>query len=220
MPIPDPARQDRIREIGPWSSLAAHCAVLAVLILAGRQAWHVRPATERGGSRATVLYWSNSVGSGIARARVHGSEKVHPAAHTVQKTIARLPLEKTLDQTPAATTENANASPAGSTAPHPSLTGEGTGTDNATPAFPIYSPTPPVDRSLLPRSDENVVVDVSVSSLGEVLDERLVHGLGNGIDQVILDTVKNWKFHPATVNGNPIDSVSELVFPLSQRYHG
>lgn len=218
--MPKLSQAFRSDEIGQWTSIAAHCAVLALLILAGRHAWHVRPVTERGGGAATVLYWSNSVGTGLARAHVHGSEKTLPAPHTVHKTIARLPLEKTIDRASAATTEEASASPAGSAAPHPTLTGAGTGSDDATPAFPIYSPTPPVDRSQLPKIEENVVVDVSVSALGEVLDERLVHGLGNGIDQVILDTVKNWKFHPATLNGNAIDSVAELVFPLSQRYRG
>lgn len=210
----------RRREIGPWASIAAHCAVLALLILAGRHAWHVRPVTQRGGGAATVLYWSNSVGTGLARAHVHGSEKTLPAQHAVHKAIARLPLEKTIDRTPATTREEASASPAGSESSHPTLAGAGNGTDDATPAFPVYSPTPPVDHSLLPKVEENVVVDVSVSSLGEVLDEKLVHGLGNGVDQVILDTVKNWKFHPATLNGNAIDSVAELVFPLSQRYRG
>jgi TonB family protein len=90
-----------------------------------------------------------------------------------------------------------------------------------TPAFPVYSPSPHVaDRSLLPATNQNVVVDVNVSALGEVLDEKLVRGLGNGLDQTILDTVRSWKFHPATVDGNAVPSVAELVFPLSQKWRG
>jgi TonB family protein len=73
---------------------------------------------------------------------------------------------------------------------------------------------------MLPTSDENVVVDVDVSALGEVLDEKLVRGLGNNVDQVILETVKNWKFQPATVDGNAVASVAELVFPLGQKWRG
>jgi outer membrane biosynthesis protein TonB len=61
---------------------------------------------------------------------------------------------------------------------------------------------------------------VKVSALGEVLDEKLIHGLGNGVDQIILDTVKSWKFHPATVDGNAVASVAELVFPLGQKWRG
>ena len=76
------------------------------------------------------------------------------------------------------------------------------GSQDATPAFPVYSPLRHIDRSLLPKADENVVVDVNVSALGEVLDEKLVHGLGTSVDQTILDTVRSWKFHPATVDGN------------------
>jgi TonB family protein len=63
-------------------------------------------------------------------------------------------------------------------------------------------------------------VDVNVSAQGDVLDEKLVRGLGNSIDQAILETVRGWKFHPATLDGNPVASVSELVFPMSQRYRG
>jgi TonB family protein len=73
---------------------------------------------------------------------------------------------------------------------------------------------------LLPDNETNVIVDVNVSAQGEVLDEKLIHGLGNSIDALILETVRSWKFHPATLDGNPVESVSELVFPMSQRYRG
>jgi TonB family protein len=64
------------------------------------------------------------------------------------------------------------------------------------------------------------VVDVNVSAQGEVSDEKLVQGLGNNVDQIILDTVKTWKFHPASSDGNAVASVAELVFPLSPKWRG
>lgn len=97
--------------------------------------------------------------------------------------------------------------------------GSGADQQNADPAFPVFSPHPPVsDRSLLPRSNQEVVVDVKVSATGDVLAATLVKGIGNGLDQIVLDTVKSWRFHPATINGNPVATEAELVFPFNLNY--
>ncbi len=102
---------------------------------------------------------------------------------------------------------------------HESIAGDGTDAASADPAFPVFSPRPPVsDRSLLPTSDQQVVVDVKVSAVGDVLEATLVKGIGNGLDQIVLDTVKTWRFHPATINGNPVPTEAELIFPFNPRY--
>ncbi|MDR3754527.1 MAG: TonB family protein [Terracidiphilus sp.] len=104
-------------------------------------------------------------------------------------------------------------------APDTSVAGSGADRQNADPAFPVFSPHPPVsDRSLLPRSNQEVVVDVKVSAAGDVLEATLVKGIGNGLDQIVLDTVKSWRFHPATINGNPVATEAELVFPFNLNY--
>jgi TonB family protein len=83
----------------------------------------------------------------------------------------------------------------------------------------VFSPRPPVaDRSLLPDSNREVVVDVKVSAAGDVLEATLVKGLGNNLDQIVLDTVKTWRFHPATVNGNAVATEAELIFPFNLSY--
>ena len=58
----------------------------------------------------------------------------------------------------------------------------------------------------------------SVDSLGSVVDEVLVKGLGNRLDQIVLDTVKSWRFHPATVDGQPVSAQAELIFPFNPNY--
>jgi protein TonB len=113
------------------------------------------------------------------------------------------------------------APPAGGpvSTPHDAVPGNGTDAESANPAFPVFSPRPPVsDRSLLPTSELQVVVDVKVSAIGEVLEATLVKGIGNGLDQIVLDTVKTWRFHPATLNGNPVPTEAELIFPFNQGY--
>ena len=104
-------------------------------------------------------------------------------------------------------------------APDSSAAGNGADKENADPAFPVFSPRPPVaDRSLLPDSNREVVVDVKVSAAGDVLEATLVKGLGNGLDQIVIDTVKTWRFHPATVNGSPVATEAELIFPFNLNY--
>jgi len=119
-------------------------------------------------------------------------------------------------------TMNRNLAPAQGqpvAAPDSRAAGSGADRQNADPAFPVFSPHPPVsDRSLLPRSNQEVVVDVKVSAAGDVLEATLVKGIGNGLDQIVLDTVKSWRFHPATINGNPVATEAELVFPFNLNY--
>lgn len=99
------------------------------------------------------------------------------------------------------------------------LRGNGSDAEDARPAFPIFSPEPPViDRSLLPVSEQKIVVDVTVDALGQVVSETLVKGLGNKLDQIVLEIAKTWRFHPATVNGKPVSGEAELIFPFNQSY--
>jgi protein TonB len=102
---------------------------------------------------------------------------------------------------------------------HDPVAGSGADTQSADPAFPVFAPHPPVkDRSLLPDSSQQVIVDVKLSAEGDVLEATLVKGLGNALDQIVLDTVKTWRFHPATVNGSPVATEAELVFPFDEKY--
>ena len=99
------------------------------------------------------------------------------------------------------------------------LSGNGSDAEDARPAFPTYSPRPPVtDRSLLPSSEVKIVVDVDLDALGQVVRETLVIGMGTKLDQIVLETVKTWRFQPATVDGKPVPSEDELIFPFNPSY--
>jgi TonB family protein len=219
IPTQDPKRPAAWLSQG--ASIATHLALLALLLYGGRQAWKVRPVTSRAGSHANILYWKDGMGVGVVKMHVIGKVNISPPRKTAKTDPLQRRQQPAISEPAAKQDSQVQASQAGSSTSKSQLTGSGTGTQDATPAFPTYSPNPPVrDRSLLPNDETNVIVDVNVSAQGEVLDEKLVRGLGNSIDQIILDTVRNWKFHPAMVDGNPVSSVSELVFPMSQRYRG
>jgi protein TonB len=100
-----------------------------------------------------------------------------------------------------------------------SVAGNGSDAQNTTPAFPVFSPDPAVhDRSLLPASDRQVIVDVQLNAGGDVVSENLVRSIGNALDRTVLDIVKTWRFQPATVNGKPVPSEAEVIVSFSQRY--
>ncbi|HEY1895303.1 MAG TPA: TonB family protein [Terracidiphilus sp.] len=143
-------------------------------------------------------------------------------AKSTMQPVGRKKHPQASHDTPTSFALNAHpAPPAGApvSTPHDSVPGNGTDAESANPAFPVFSPRPPVsDRSLLPASELQVVVDVKVSAIGEVLEATLVKGIGNGLDQIVLDTVKTWRFHPATLNGNPVATEAELIFPFNQGY--
>jgi TonB family protein len=99
------------------------------------------------------------------------------------------------------------------------LTGNGPDSIDMTPAFPVYSPHPPIrDRALLPQTAEKIIVDVDVDEGGQVVKETLVRGLGNELDAMVLGVVKTWRFEPAKVNGKPVASQAEVIFPLDSNY--
>ncbi|HTW80495.1 MAG TPA: TonB family protein [Terracidiphilus sp.] len=115
----------------------------------------------------------------------------------------------------------APAPPAGHlpSAQHDPTPGNGVDTQSADPAFPVFSPRPPVtDRALLPALNQQVIVDVKVSASGDVLEATLVKGIGNALDQIVLSTVKTWRFHPAMLNGSAVPTEDELIFPFDQNY--
>ncbi|HUN83296.1 MAG TPA: energy transducer TonB [Terracidiphilus sp.] len=145
------------------------------------------------------------------------------SAHTPQPDPHAEPTRKSILPTPPHPTRK----PGGGAPPVPHA-GDGTGSakngngsenQDVDPAFPVYSPRPPIaDRSLLPRTEQKVVVEVTVDESGSVVSESLVKSAGAKLDQMVLDIVKTWRFQPATVNGKPVSSEAEIIFPFNSNY--
>jgi TonB family protein len=198
-------------------SLACHAAAVALLLAGATRATLNKPQPSTlccfatlqvaGGSRAPRLPLPE------APAASHSAK--HPP---IQEPVTRptsLPRER----------RPARASGTNSAAAHPSdrgnnsVAGNGSDAENTKPAFPIFYPNPAVhDRSLLPASERQVVIDVQLNAGGEVVSESLVKGIGNDLDRMALGIVKTWRFQPATVNGKPVPSEAEVIFSFSQRY--
>lgn len=199
-------------------SVAAHLLLFAFLFYAGTRAKVnlVQPLSTRvftgiqvaGGSHATRLVLPRSLTSVEARKPA----KEPPPTRKLAAPVRPVAPVKPAGGTAAATQHNSQGS-------GDAATGDGSDAQNADPAFPVFSPKPPVtNRALLPSSQSEIVVDVNLNAAGDVIGASLVKGMGSALDQIVLDTVKTWRFHPATVNGNPVASQAELIFPFNPSY--
>ena len=197
-------------------SLVLHGAVMAALLWVGAAA-----------TKARVLMPVRPVAVGIeTRGGTHAIKIMLPemnfAAHTKEPVKHADSAGKTILPVPKQVVKKQ-----GGGAPAVAHAGDGMGTQfgNGTdpndekPAYPVFSPRPPVtDRAMLPPVEQKIVVDVNVDQLGAVVSEVLVKGMGNPLDQIVLDTVKTWRFQPALLNGKAVPTQAELIFPFGPGY--
>jgi TonB family protein len=114
---------------------------------------------------------------------------------------------KVLDREQAADNREAG-SPLGTTFDGPA---EG---DEVKQGFAIVFAPPHVSLSELPGGREaDVVVELSIDAQGKVVEEKLLQGIGPGIDERVLAAVRDWHFRPATRNGVAIP------FKYDARFH-
>ena len=83
------------------------------------------------------------------------------------------------------------------------------------PALPLVFPDPEITHSALPPGvTGEVIVEVTIDKAGNVIDTRLLQGMGYGIEQKVLAILSTWHFRPATQDGQPIASKQDVHFHL------
>jgi TonB family protein len=198
-------------------SVTAHVSLLALALVAGNAA---RNRLTRPTEFQTMALVKNAGGSHAipfplppadTAAKIHSPDK---SPDVTKKTI--VPVAGTH---PKASGGGAPVNPHKGNGTSTAMTGNGSDDEDARPAFPVFSPHPPVrDRALLPSTEKKIVVDVKLDAQGVVLSETLVQGMGNRLDKIVLDIALTWRFQPATVNGKPVPSEAELIFPFNSSY--
>jgi protein TonB len=74
--------------------------------------------------------------------------------------------------------------------------------DEVKPGFAIRFTDPRVARSQMPSGMQgDVIVELSIDTEGNVIEAKLLQGLGHGIDEMVIATLRDWHFRPATRNG-------------------
>jgi protein TonB len=87
------------------------------------------------------------------------------------------------------------------------------GSGNITIALAKHFPRPHPDLSNLPEGTRgDVVLDVTIDETGKISDLKLVKGIAQKVDDLVIATVRQWTFTPASRDGQPIASEQELHF--------
>lgn len=193
------------------ASIAAH-GILVILLVFALHMGKVRPVVPESRCCVATLYWSPNASVSLPTEKPKPHQKQRPPipVRSTQPILASKPITAS----PNEPVQSSQTSPQ-----QLASMGLGSGDQNAEPALPVFRPAPDVaDRSLLPDKEKKIVIEVEISALGDVTNEKLVQGLGNALDQVVMETVKGWRFRPATLNGTAIASVEDLVFPFNHDY--
>jgi protein TonB len=87
------------------------------------------------------------------------------------------------------------------------------GGDEVKPALPVAFQDLRISRSELPSGLQgDVIVEITIDAQGIVVAERLLQGLGHGVDERVIAVLRDWRYHPATRNGVPIPSKYDVHF--------
>ena len=77
--------------------------------------------------------------------------------------------------------------------------------NGVTAPIPTYKPEPPYTKDARDaKLKGNVILKIVVGANGTVTDIQVIEGLGKGLTESAVKTVKTWKFEPATKNGRPV----------------
>lgn len=85
--------------------------------------------------------------------------------------------------------------------------------DEVKPALPMTFQDLKIYRSELPIGLQgDVIVEITIDAEGAVVAERLLQGLGHGVDERVIAVLRDWHYRPATRNGVPIPSKYDVHF--------
>ena len=97
--------------------------------------------------------------------------------------------------------------------PYGRVPGSPIGGDEVMPALPEVFPDPPVSRSDIPAGVQgDVIVEVTIDEQGNVVQTKLLQGIGYGIEQKVLAVLPRWHFRPASKDGITIASQHIVYF--------
>jgi TonB family protein len=62
-----------------------------------------------------------------------------------------------------------------------------------------------------------VILEILIDKSGSVADAMVLQNLPDGLGQAAMDAVKQWKFKPATMNGEPVDVIFNVTMNFKPR---
>ena len=188
------------------SALIAVSALFHLMWIGALIQWsaiRVTPIQRPGSDKGTLLLLTYSPGGAHLQASPTDSAIVSkPAKPTLPS-----PLPQKTD-TSSATKVSASISK-----PDPGAGEDALGSGNMKIAMLDFCPTPEPDLSQLPRGTKgDVILDVVIDETGKVAGITMTSGVGHGVDEAVITTVRRWTFHPATKDGRAVASEHEVRF--------
>jgi len=81
-------------------------------------------------------------------------------------------------------------------------------------ALPVFTPDPPILHTNAPElaRGKDVVLEILIDDQGSIVQAKVLQGIGYGVEMSIVQTLRQWIFVPAKVNGMPISSHQQVRF--------
>jgi TonB family protein len=199
------------RKLWNFSALASvgiHCAILLFLIHRAAPVF-VAPSDVghgiAGSSGSLSIVYLAPVGAEKTKSI---PEEPRLTLHAALVPISRLPkAESKPSKTGESTQQDAPEQTARGGSPWGRVPGSPITGDEVVPALPEVFPDPPVARADLPAGVEgDVIVEVTIDAQGNVVETKLLQGIGYGIEQKVLAVLPHWHFRPAMRDGVTIAS--------------
>jgi TonB family protein len=190
------------------SSFVLHCAVLMFLIYRAAPVLVTPSDVDHGipGSSGSVsIVYLAPVGPERTSSP---SEKQPLIVRASAVPIPRPPKTQSKNSQPdRPTQQNAPEQTARGGSPWGRVPGSPLTGDEVVPALPEVFPDPPVSRGDLPSGVEgDVIVEVTIDAQGNVIEMKLLQGIGYGVEQKVLAVLQRWHFRPAMRDGVTIAS--------------
>jgi len=103
-------------------------------------------------------------------------------------------------------------------APGPKVKPTAAASSNTKPVEILFKPKPVyTDEARAKKVEGEVLLQVVFSASGEVRVQRVVQGLGYGLDDSAQSAARQIRFHPAQQGGQPVDftGIVHIVFELA-----
>jgi periplasmic protein TonB len=194
-------------------SFAVHCAVVFLITYRGAPVFVMPSDVALGtpGSMGSITYLAPVGAEREVAVPKKPSVSLHAAALKTPVVPKPSPLIHENDNAAAGAALETTAkggSLYGARVPGAPLTGH-----EVIPALPQVFPDPAVSRADLPPGVEgDVVVEVTIDEHGNVVELKLVRGIGYGIEDRVLATLRQWRFRPASKDGVTIASQHIVTF--------
>jgi len=82
------------------------------------------------------------------------------------------------------------------------------------PALPVTGVHPMISKLDMPSgvNEGNVIVEITIDRQGNIVEKKIVQGLGDGLDDMALTALNQWHFTPATLDGIAMASKQLVSF--------